>query len=157
MNSSNQLTGPLLIGSLFCRFNPTCKQTSTTKKCIKFCKLKNINSTQLHTDLWECLENQPEQLDDQAEQYSTKSCEVLDKHASIKEKRTRYRHHQLWFNDTIKSEIILRRKKERTWLQDQSEYSRNAFFVQCRHVANIIKMAQQNNYKETIHENCNDY
>ena len=50
------------------------------KKLIKFHKLKNINSTQLHLDLWDCLENLPEQLEDQVEQYSTKLCAVLDKH-----------------------------------------------------------------------------
>ena len=47
-------------------------------------------------------------------------------------------------SDKIKREIVLRRKKERTWLQGQSEYSWNAFCVLCRHVANIIKMTQWN-------------
>ena len=99
------------------------------KKLIKFCKLKNINSTQLHMDLWDCLENKPEQLDDQVEHYNIKLHEVLDKHAPIKEKRIRDSHHQPSFNDKIKSEIVPRRKKERTWLQDQSENSCNAFYV----------------------------
>ena len=127
------------------------------KNLIKFCKLKNINSTQLHMDLWDCLENQLEQLDDQVGQHHTKLCKVLDKHAPIIEKRIRDSHHQPWFNDKIKSEIVLRMKKERTWLQDQSEYSWNTFYVQCRHVTNIIKMAQWNYYKEIIYENHNDY
>ena len=52
--------------------------------------------------------------------------EVLDKHASIIEKKIRDRHHQPWFNDKIKNEIILRRKKEGIWLKEQSEYSLNA-------------------------------
>ena len=81
------------------------------KKLIKFCKLKNINSTQLHMDFWDCLEDQPKQLDEQVEQYNTKLCEVLDKHAPIKEKTIRDSHHQPWFNDKIKSEIVLRRNK----------------------------------------------
>ena len=108
-------------------------------------------------DLMDCLENQLEQLDDQVKQCSTKLHEVLDKHALIIEKKVRDSHHQPWFNDKIKSEIVLRRKKERIWLQDQSVYSWNAFCVQCRHVANIIKTAQCYYYKEIIHENCNDY
>ena len=114
------------------------------KKQIKFCKLKNINSAQLNMDLRDCLEDQLEQLDDQVDQYNTKLCEVLDKHVPIIEKKIRDSHHQPWFNDRIKSKIILRRKKERIWLKDQSEYSLNAFYIQCRHVANIIKTAQCN-------------
>ena len=57
----------------------------------------------------------------------------------------------------MKSKIILRRQKERIWLKDQSEYSLNAFYVQHRHIANIIKTAKCNYYKEIIHENHNDY
>ena len=33
----------------------------------------------------------------------------------------------------------------------------NAFYVHGRHIANIIKTAQCNYYKEIIHENSNDY
>ena len=55
-------------------------------------------------------------------------------HAPIIEKYIRNSHHQPWFNDRIKSEIVLR-----------------------RYVANIIKTAQCNYYKEIIHENHNDY
>ena len=64
-------------------------------------------------DLRDCLENQPEQLDDQVKQYNTKLHEVLDKHAPIIEKKIRDSHHQPWFNDKIKSKIVLKRKKER--------------------------------------------
>ena len=83
-------------------------------------------------DLGDCLENQPEQLDDQVKQYNTKLHEVLDKYAPFIEKKIRDSHHQPWFNDRIKSEIVLRRKKERIWLKDQTEYSLNAFYVQHR-------------------------
>ena len=60
---------------------------------IKFHKLKNINSTLLHIDLRDCLENQLEQLDDQIEQYNTNIHEVLDRHVPIIEKRIRDSHH----------------------------------------------------------------
>ena len=33
----------------------------------------------------------------------------------------------------------------------------NVFYIQCGHVANIIKTAQHPYYKKIIHENCNDY
>ena len=124
---------------------------------IKFHKLKNINSALFHMDLRDCLENQLEQLDDQVKLYNTKLCEVLHKHAPIIEKKIWDSHHQPWFNDRIKSKIILRRKKERNWLKDKSKYSLNAFYVQHRHAANIIKTAQCNYYKGIIHENHNDY
>ena len=127
------------------------------KKQIKFCKLKNINSTQLHLDLRACLEDQPGELDDQVDQYNTKLWEVLDKHAPVIETKIRDSHHQPWFNDKIKNEIILRRKKERIWLKEQSEYTLNAFYTQWRHVANIIKTKQHQYYKEIIQENCNGY
>ena len=116
-------------------------RTEPLKKHIKFCKLKNINSAQFHLDLRDCLQDQLEQLDDQVKQYNTELCEVLEKHAPIIEKKIRDSHHQPWFNDRTKNEIMLRRKKERIWLKGQLECSLNAFFTQCRHVANIIKTA----------------
>ena len=81
----------------------------------------------------------------------------MDKHVPIIDKKIRDSHHQPWFNDKIKNEIILRRKKERIWLKEQSEYTLNAFYTQWRHVANIIKTAQCQYYKEIIQENHNDY
>ena len=123
-------------------------RTEPFKKHIKFCKLKNNGSAQFHSDLRDCIEDQLEQLDDQVEQYNTKLCEVLDKHVPIIEKKIRDSHHQPWFNDRIKNEIVLRRKKERIWLKDQSEYSLNAFYIQHRHVANIINTAQHQYYRK---------
>ena len=132
-------------------------RTEPIKKQIKFCKLKNINSAQLHLDLRACLEVQLAELDDQVNQYNTKLWEVLDKHVPVIEKKMRDNHHWLWFNDKIKNEIILRRKKERTWLKEQSEYTLNAFYAQWRHVANIIKTAHHQYYNEIMQENLNDY
>ena len=39
---------------------------------IKFQKFKNINGALFHMALRDCLENQPEELDDQVKQYNTK-------------------------------------------------------------------------------------
>ena len=74
-----------------------------------------------------------------------------------KTKLVRDTHHQPWFDDKIKKEIILWHKRERDWLRDQSEYSWRAFYNQCRYVSNIIKTAQQNYLKGKIEENKNDY
>ena len=67
---------------------------------------------------------------------------VLNKHAPLKSCTVKVTHKQPWFDDKIKSEIILRRKKERDWITNPSPYTLNAFYVQRRHVLNIIKMAR---------------
>ena len=64
-------------------------RTEPLKKHITFCKLKNIISAHFHSDLRACLEDQPEQLDDQVEQYNTKLHKVLDKHAPIIRRKLR--------------------------------------------------------------------
>ena len=72
---------------------------------------QNINSTQFHLDLRDCLEDQPEQLDDQVQQYNTKLHEDLDKHAPIREKKIRDSHYQPWFNDRIKNCLKKEKRK----------------------------------------------
>ena len=57
----------------------------------------------------------------------------------------------------MKQEIVLRRTKERKWLNDPTEYNFNSFYIQCRHVANITKSAQREYYIEKITENRTDY
>ena len=52
---------------------------------------------------------------------------------------------------------MLRRAKERKWLNDPTEYNLNSFYIQCRYVANIIKSAQKEYYIEKITENRTDY
>ena len=52
---------------------------------------------------------------------------------------------------------MLRRAKERKWLNDPTEYNLNSFYIQHRHVANIIKSAQKEYYIEKITENRIDY
>ena len=44
--------------------------------------------------------------------YNVKLSEVLDNHAPQKTKTVRISHHQPWFNDFIKEQIVLRRKKK---------------------------------------------
>ena len=45
--------------------------------------------------------------------YNVKLSEVLDNHAPQKTKTVKISHHQPWFNDFIKEQIVLRRKKEK--------------------------------------------
>ena len=69
----------------------------------------------------------------------------------------RQSHNQPWFNDTIKSEIVLRRKKEHTYFTDPTHYNFQAFYNQRRYVANLIKTAQRNYYITRLKENRMDY
>ena len=59
---------------------------------------------------------------------------VLNKHAPVKSHTVKVTHKQPWFDDKIKSEIILRRKKKEDWIMKPSPYTLNAFYVQRRHV-----------------------
>ena len=45
--------------------------------------------------------------------YNAKLSEVLDNHTPQKTKTVRISHHQPWFNDFIKEQIVLRREKEK--------------------------------------------
>ena len=66
-------------------------------------------------------------------------------------------HNQPWFNDTIKSEIMLRRKKEHTFFADPTRYNFQAFYNQRRYIANLIKTAQRTYYITQLKENQMDY
>ena len=54
-------------------------------------------------------------------------------------------------------EIILSRKKERTWINSQLENSYIAFYNQRKHVANIITTAEKDYFKEKLLECKTDY
>ena len=52
---------------------------------------------------------------------------------------------------------MLRRAKERKWLNDPTEYNFNSFYIQCKHVANIIKSTQREYSIVKIIENRTNY
>ena len=54
---------------------------------------------------------------------------VLDKHAPLITKNLRKCHNQLWFNDQIKHEIQICRKKEAMLFKDPNEYNYWAFII----------------------------
>ena len=68
-------------------------------------------------------------------------------------KKVKQSHRQPWFDDRIRREIIIRRKKERTYRNDPKEYNLNTFYQQCRFVSNIIKTAQRTYYTEKLADN----
>ena len=78
--------------------------------------------------------------------YNTSMKSLLDKHAPEKMKVIKQSHNQPWFNNTIKSEIVLRRKKECTFFADPTHYNFPAFYNQRRYIANLIKTAQRTYY-----------
>lgn len=78
------------------------------------------------------------------QQYNDGMAEIMDKHAPIKTKKIKIKHHQPWFNDRLKSEIKLRRWKEKVWLHDPTEYNLQAFYNQRRFVANLAKSLEKN-------------
>ena len=77
---------------------------------------------------------------------------VPNKHTPVKSHTVKVVHKQPWFDDKIKSEIILRRKKEQDWITKPSSYTFNAFYMQRRHVSNIIKVARWTFYMNYIAE-----
>ena len=128
-------------------------------KTVSYRKLKGINTTEFNKDIMDAFlfQDQPSSLSDHVQSYNTILSDALDKHAPEKTKRIHDTHHQPWFNDQIKAEIILHCKKERIWQSEQMEYAWRAFYNQRRFVANIVKTAQMSYYKNIISENMHDF
>ena len=91
------------------------------------------------------------------QQYNDGMAEIMDKHAPIKTKKIKIKHHQPWFNDRLKSEIKSRRWKEKVWLHDPTEYNLQAFYNQRRFVANLGKSLEKTYYHNLLHDNQHDY
>ena len=112
------------------------------RRYIKYCKLKSIDQSKFSLDLSEAFNMEFKSHVDRMKQYNIELRNVLQKHAMEKCKYIRNTHKQPWFNDKIKSEIVLRKKKERIWKSEQTPHAWNAFYQKCQHVANLIKEAQ---------------
>ena len=96
-------------------------------------------------------------LADKVERYNTELKGVLDRHAPVKTKTVKITYQNPWFNDKIKEEIRLRRKKEKAWNKDPTFYNFQAFYYQRRYVANLTKVTRLEYFKSQIVENCRDY
>ena len=127
------------------------------RKNIKYRKIKSINHNAFNLHLSEAFKNQPEPHMDRVLQYNIELRKVLQKHAPEKSEFIRDTHQQPWFSDEIKGEIVLRRKMERIWIREKTPQAWKHFYTQCRQVANIIKEAQYNHYKQIIKEHKYDY
>ena len=89
------------------------------------------------------------------QQYNDGMAEIMVKHAPIKTKKIKIKHHQPWFNDRLKSEIKLRRWKEKVWLCDPTEYNLQAFCNQ-RFIANLAKSLEKTYCHNLLHDNQHD-
>ena len=84
-------------------------------KTVTYRKLKNIDIKRLDGDMGEALvaANNCSDLAALVDMYNVKLSAVLDNHAPQKTKAVKISHCQPWFNDFIKGQIVLRRKKEK--------------------------------------------
>ena len=107
------------VGSLFysCQNQDQLEPPKTEE--IRYRKLKNIDSRQLSRDITETLSRtKTGSVSQLVDYYNASMKSLLDKHAPEKMKIIRQSHNQPWFNNTIKLEIVLRRKKEHTFFAD---------------------------------------
>ena len=127
---------------------------------ITYRKIKNINKDKFANDLETAVTTiqHHNSLADEVEGYNTELKGVLDKHAPKKKtKIVKITHWNSWFNDKIKEEIRLRRKKERAWNKDPTFYNFQAFYYQRRYVANLTKVTRSEYFKFQIIEHRGDY
>ena len=92
---------------------------------VKYWKIKNITIDKFgsyvrkyYTDL-----DKERSLDQLLTNYNGTLLETLNKHVPFHETKCKIIHRQPWFNDKIKQELILRRRLQCKWLNDQIEYS----------------------------------
>ena len=94
-------------------------------KTVTYRKLKNIDMKTLGEDMGEVhvVANNCSDLAALVDMYNVKLSAVLDYNAPQKTKTVNISHCQPWFNDFIKEQIILRRKKEKTFRLDPTDYN----------------------------------
>ena len=102
-----------------------------SRKHIKYCKMKSIDQNKFILDLPEAFNIELKSHMDRVLQYSTELRNALEKHVPEKSKYIRNTQQQPWFNDNIKLDIVLRRKKERILKRDQTPQAWNDFYIQC--------------------------
>ena len=89
--------------------------------------------------------------------YNRTLTDLLETHAPVKEKSINRTHNQPWFNDNIKCEIALHRKKEKSYIRDPTHYNFQAFYNQCRFVSNLIRTSQCRYYCDKLTENKHNF
>ena len=142
-----------------CKLNIAKKQP--VPDTITFRKIKSIDHDNFTSDLTAALgkirEDQNQSLDTLMTNYDMEVKHILNNHAPEKTKQMKKVHNQLWFNNKIKQEIILRHYKERLYRANPCMYTLNAFYQQCQFVNNIIKKEQREYYITQLGEHHTDF
>ena len=99
-----------------------------------------MNSSKFWKDIQSNLTTADEEVspEEMADHYNKAIRLALDKNAPLNTKWLHVNHQPPWFNDKIKEEIRLWRKKENAWLKDPTPYTYQAFFNQHRYCSNIL-------------------
>ena len=99
---------------------------------VKYWKVKNINIDKFGSDVRNYCTDQDQErsLEELLTHYNEMLLGTLNKHAPLHENKCKITHRQPWFNDRIKQELVLRRRLECKWLNDQTEYNFQAFYYQ---------------------------
>ena len=140
--------GHLLSDHNFINMTLAVSRPKPDKVCKIVRKLKQMNHQELRDDIINELVLDTTQLAKLIQNYDRTHRQLPDKHAPVKFKIVRKNHEQSRFNECIKSEIILRWKKERQWENDNTENSFRAFYNQRQFVANLIRKYQKQHYNE---------
>ena len=106
--------GMFLSDHCFIHCQLTSAKNPPITESVTYRKIKAIDLEAFKQDLELALSNQHRgNIKEAVNFYNDKVKHILDTHAPEKTKVVKRSHNQLWFNDTIKQEIILRRHKER--------------------------------------------
>ena len=122
--------GHMLSNNNFIDCSPHIEKPKPQTKTVIFRKLKNRDIKTLGEDMGEALiaANNCSDLAAVVDMYNVKLSAVLDNHAPQKTKIVKISHHQPWLNDFIKEQIVLRRKKEKSFRLDPTDYNYQAFY-----------------------------
>ena len=66
-------------------------------------------------------------------------------------------HNQSWYCDHVHKEVKLCKWKEKVFLHDPTEYNCYAFYIQCRHVANLSRRLGRDIYQKVFKTCKHDY
>ena len=102
------LPGHVLSDHLFVHATLKIVRPIPPQKTVRYRKYKNLDRNQFRQDLIDGFsEKSPSMMDDMVQEYNDTIITALDKQIPEKTKLVRDTHHQSWFNDKIKKEIIL--------------------------------------------------
>ena len=97
-----------LIGSLVCNEILEIKRPIPPCRLVRYRKYKNLDKNKFRQDLIDgFMDKSPNIMDEMVHQYNNVIITALDKQVPVKTKLVRDTHHQPWFNEKIKTEIIL--------------------------------------------------